>query len=103
MFYGPGAGAGPTASAVTADILNIAGVMLMGGEKVSLDPLLSAINWRECSLVESRKILQKNYVRLITKDTAGVIGQIGKIFGDQKVSIESIMQFDTSDNSRVNR
>ena len=27
-----------------------------------------------------------------------MIGQIGKIFGDQKVSIESIMQFDANDN-----
>ncbi len=97
MFYGPGAGAGPTASAVVADILNIAGVKLMGEGNIHLDPLLSASSWRECFLAEPKEIMQKNYIRLITKDTPGVIGQIGKIFGDHQVSIESIVQFDASD------
>jgi len=96
MFYGPGAGAGPTSSAVVADILNIAGMKLMGDENILLDPLLSASTWRECHLAQSKEILQKNYIRLITKDTPGVIGQIGKIFGDHLVSIESIVQFDAS-------
>ncbi len=98
MFYGPGAGAGPTSSAVIADILNIAGIQLMGGESIPLDPLLSGSTWRECHLVKPREILQKNYIRLITTDSAGVIGKIGKIFGDQDVSIESIVQFDATRN-----
>ncbi len=94
MFYGPGAGAGPTASAVVADMLNIAGMKLMGENNTLLDPLLSASTWRECHLAQPKEILQKNYIRLITNDTPGVIGQIGKIFGDHLVSIESIVQFD---------
>ena len=40
MFYGPGAGAGPTASAVVADILNIAGIRQVG--EGGIDPLLAA-------------------------------------------------------------
>merc|ERR1712159_313455 len=49
MFFGPGAGSGPTASAVVADILNIAGIKSMSGDKsISLDPLLSAKSWRIC-------------------------------------------------------
>lgn len=59
MFYGPGAGAGPTASAVVADILNIAGIKLMGGEKTSLDPLLSASSWRECHLAKPKRNFTK--------------------------------------------
>ena len=96
MFYGPGAGAGPTASAVVADILNIAGIELMKNKDSSLDPLLSAFSWRDCSLADARKIPQKNYVRLITKDTPGVIGSIGNIFGHHNVSIQSIVQFDST-------
>ncbi len=97
MFYGPGAGAGPTASAVVADILNIAGVQVLNNSLNSLDPLLSAAYWRDCHLVEEREILQKNYVRLITEDSPGVIGKIGSIFGDNDVSIQSIVQFDAND------
>ncbi len=97
MFYGPGAGAGPTASAVVADILNIAGIELVKKGDNSLDPLLSAFSWRDCTLADPRDIPQKNYVRLITKDTPGVIGSIGNIFGKNNVSIQSIVQFDSSD------
>ncbi|KGG12210.1 MULTISPECIES: homoserine dehydrogenase [Prochlorococcus] len=97
MFYGPGAGSGPTASAVVADILNIAGIKVMGEVSNSLDPLLSAFSWRKCHLAKPTEIFQKNYLRLITKDTPGVIGQIGQIFGKKKVSIQSIVQFDSND------
>ncbi len=97
MFYGPGAGAGATASAVVADILNIVGIELIKKQDNSLDPLLSGISWRDCFLANTRDIPQKNYVRLITKDTPGVIGNIGKIFGINNVSIQSIVQFDSSD------
>jgi len=95
MFFGPGAGSGPTASAVVADILNIAGIQSMSKDKTfNLDPLLSAKSWRSCHVAEEKEIMKKNYIRLIAQDTPGVIGQIGTIFGQKKISIESIVQFD---------
>ncbi len=97
MFYGPGAGAGPTASAVVADILNIAGIRQLNDNDGNLDPLLAASSWRACHLVESSAIRQRNYVRFTTDDAPGVIGRIGSCFGDQGVSIQSIVQFDASD------
>ncbi len=97
MFFGPGAGSGPTASAVVADILNIAGIQSMNESKaINLDPLLSAKSWRNCHVAEEKEIAKKNYIRLIAEDTPGVIGQIGTIFGQKKISIESIVQFDAS-------
>jgi homoserine dehydrogenase len=96
MFYGPGAGAGPTASAVVADILNIAGIRAATGESGQLDPLLAANRWRSCQLVDPGETLQRHYVRLQTGDQAGVIGRVGTCFGDQGVSIRSIVQFETS-------
>ncbi len=96
MFYGPGAGAGPTASAVVADILNIAGISLTNETEKSLDPLLSACSWRNCYLANPRDMPQKSYIRLITRDTPGVIGSIGNIFGESQVSIQSIVQFDST-------
>jgi homoserine dehydrogenase len=96
MFYGPGAGAGPTASAVVADILNIAGIREASGAGGGLDPLLAAGQWRPCRLVDPGLTLHRNYLRLQTGDQAGVIGRIGTCFGDQGVSIRSIVQFETS-------
>jgi len=97
MFYGPGAGAGPTASAVVADILNIAGIRQATGDNTQarLDPLLAAGSWRSCRLVESSVTSHRNYVRLRTSDRAGVIGAIGSCFGETGVSIQSIVQFET--------
>ncbi len=96
MFYGPGAGAGPTASAVVADILNIAGVNQLETSTTCLDPLLSANSWRNCHLVDRNVMIQRNYLRLNVVDSPGVIGRIGSLFGDRKVSIQSIVQFDAS-------
>jgi len=98
MFFGPGAGSGPTASAVVADILNIAGIQSMSEYKTfNLDPLLSAKSWRSCHVADKKEITKKNYIRLIAEDTPGVIGQIGMSFGQREISIESIVQFDASD------
>ena len=97
LFYGPGAGAGPTASAVVADILNIAGIRQLNDSDGNLDPLLAASSWRACHLVNSSQIRQRNYVRFTTDDAPGVIGRIGSCFGDQGVSIQSIVQFDATD------
>ena len=96
MFYGPGAGAGPTASAVVADILNIAGIREATGNGGGLDPLLAANRWRPCRLVDRGQTLNRNYLRLQTGDQAGVIGRIGSCFGDEGVSIRSIVQFEAS-------
>jgi len=96
MFYGPGAGSGPTASAVVADILNIAGIRAATGNNGGLDPLLAANRWRNCALVDDGETVQRNYLRLQTGDEAGVIGRIGSCFGDQGVSIRSIVQFETT-------
>ena len=98
MFYGPGAGEGPTASAVVADILNIAGIRQTDADgKGCLDPLLAAGSWRACVLVDSDRIRQRHYVRFNTSDTPGVIGRIGSCFGDRNVSIQSIVQFNATE------
>jgi homoserine dehydrogenase len=96
MFFGPGAGAGPTASAVVADILNIAGIRQLGAPAGALDPLLAASRWRQCALVDGTRTRHRNYVRLLTRDEAGVIGKIGTAFGTAGVSIQSIVQYEAS-------
>ena len=97
MFYGPGAGAGPTSSAVVADILNIAGIRKASeGASGQVDPLLAAGSWRQCALVDAGLIRQRHYVRFNTKDAPGVIGKIGECFGERGVSIQSIVQLNAS-------
>ena len=92
MLYGPGAGSGPTAASVVSDILNLYATKIRNNS--SIDPLLSFDFWRDCHIINSSQITKKNYLRIICMDSPGVIGKIGDIFGNNNVSIESIVQLD---------
>ena len=94
MLYGPGAGSGPTAASVVSDILNLHASTRKNN--TSIDPLLSFDFWRNCHIIDSSEITKKNYLRIICLDSPGVIGKIGDIFGNNNVSIESIVQLDAS-------
>ena len=81
--------------------LNIAGIRRVGGAGAPLDPLLAASSWRRCALVDGAGTSHRNYVRLQTRDEAGVIGRIGTCFGDAGVSIQSIVQFEAQAGSHA--
>ncbi len=91
MLYGRGAGAGPTASAVVSDILNV--VAILKTETVPIPhPLLSCSHQHYCKIAEMEELVTRFYVRFLTRDTPGVIGKLGTCFGNHKVSLESIVQ-----------
>lgn len=92
MFFGPGAGSGPTASAVVSDILNIAAVLKTAQETHQLHPLLSCAHQHYCAIAPISELVTRFYARFITKDCPGVIGNLGTCFGKHNVSLESIVQ-----------
>ncbi len=99
MFYGRGAGAGPTASAVTADLLNIAALLKVGRDPVKqadgkplLDPLLACSYREDYAIAALEELRSSFYARFLTQDVPGVIGKLGTCFGDHQVSLESIVQ-----------
>ncbi len=97
MFFGPGAGEGPTASAVVSDILNIAGTLQsqsVAAKAEPQNPLLACTHQHYCQVSPMADIVSRFYVRLLAKDQAGVIGRIGTCFGNHDVSIESVVQID---------
>lgn len=91
MFFGPGAGAGPTASAVVSDILNIAGIIKSGANS-NLHPLLSCSHQHYCAIAPMESLVTRFYARFLTQDRPGVIGKLGTCFGDHHVSLESMVQ-----------
>jgi homoserine dehydrogenase len=99
MFYGRGAGAGPTASAVVADVLNIAALLKVGRGHVTatdglplLDPLLACSHQHYCQVAPIEELVTRFYARFLTQDYPGVIGSLGMCFGQHHVSLESIVQ-----------
>ena len=92
MFFGPGAGAGPTASAVVSDIKNIVGVLKSSGKTETLDPLLSCSHQHYCTVTPIEEVVTRFYARFLTLDIPGVIGHLGTCFGKHNVSLESVVQ-----------
>ena len=87
MFYGPGAGSLPTASAVVSDIIDVA-----------RDIVNHTFGRIRCTCFEQKKICPINetessyYVRLLVDDKPGVLGMIASVFGNSGVSMKSVVQ-----------
>ena len=100
MLFGPGAGAGATASAVVSDILAIVGVLqskparedAITSPNTALHPLLSCAHTHYSQMAPLSSLRSSFYVRFLCLDMPGVIGKLGTRFGEHNVSIESIVQ-----------
>jgi homoserine dehydrogenase len=86
VFEGPGAGRGPTASAIVADIIDIARGDLSPAFSVPARMLKRSVPY---PMAERRGA---NYVRLRVVDEPGVIARVAAALRDADVSIESIIQ-----------
>ncbi len=87
MLYGRGAGALPTGSAVAGDVLDCARNIISrtrGRVPCSCEGTLD--------IVALEDMVTRNYVRMRVKDRPGVLGSIATIFGQEGVSIESVVQ-----------
>ncbi|NET69696.1 MAG: homoserine dehydrogenase [Sphaerospermopsis sp. SIO1G2] len=90
MFFGPGAGAGATASAVCSDILNL--VATLKTDTSNPHALLACSHKHYCQIAPITELVSRFYTRFLTKDQPGVIGNLGTIFGKYNVSLESVVQ-----------
>ncbi|MBE9106854.1 homoserine dehydrogenase [Nostoc cf. edaphicum LEGE 07299] len=90
MFFGPGAGAGATASAVTSDILNL--VAILKTNTAVTNPLLACGHQEYCQIAPMAELITRFYARFLTNDQPGVIGKLGTCFGNYGVSLESVVQ-----------
>jgi homoserine dehydrogenase len=101
MFFGPGAGEGPTASAVVSDIVNIAATLISSqGTTITpqtANPLLACTHQHYCKVSPMADIVSRFYVRLLAEDQPGVIGRLGTCFGNHHVSLESVVQIGMRD------
>ncbi|MBR3721388.1 MAG: homoserine dehydrogenase [Selenomonadaceae bacterium] len=87
MFYGPGAGSLPTASAVVADIIDTARNLLYGAVG-----RIGCTCYDEKPLCPVEETESSYYVRLLVKDEPGALGNIATAFGKNGVSLKSVVQ-----------
>ena len=95
LFQGAGAGAGPTASAVVADLIDIARGEY--GPPFAM-PAAALTTPRPADSGERRG---RAYVRFMVEDRVGVLAEIAAAMRDAGVSIESLIQRGATQDGRV--
>ena len=96
MFYGPGAGSLPTASAVVADIIDVSRDIVTHSFG-----RLNCTCYREKVLCPIEKTQSSYYVRLLVEDKPGVLGAIATAFGNADVSLQSVIQTQRNGNEQA--
>ncbi|KZX59169.1 homoserine dehydrogenase [Halioglobus sp. HI00S01] len=92
LYYGAGAGAEPTASAVVADIVDLARE-LSAGQQCRVPALGFATDTlQDLPIVPMERVSTAWYLRMEAEDKPGVLSQIASIFSDQGISIEALIQ-----------
>ncbi len=87
MFYGPGAGSLPTATAVVSDLITVMKNMKLGVNGHAVHAPL-----HEKVLKEDREIESKYFFRMRVTDKAGTFQAITSLFAEHEVSFEKLLQ-----------
>lgn len=87
MFYGRGAGQMPTASAVVGDLMEVARNIQRGATG-----RVSCTCYRNLPIRPMGRVECQYYLRLTVKDQPGVLASIAGVFGNQGVSLASVIQ-----------
>jgi len=95
MFYGPGAGGTPTASAVLGDLVAVCRNKVNGGRAPSVS---AYADLRVSPMGEART---RYHISLDVDDKAGVLAQVAQIFAQHDVSIQTVRQSGRGDDARL--
>ena len=100
LYYGAGAGAEPTASAVVADVIDIA-----RQTKLSQDTLIPSLGFmpdkiNEKNVLSIENIFSEYYLRFTMKNQAGLLAKITNIFADHDISINSMVHKEVQENNQ---
>lgn len=92
MYYGKGAGSEPTASAVVADLVDVARLFTAQAD-YHVPPLAFQSDLLEnADFVPISNVSSAFYVRIRVIDRLGVLAQLAKILFDHKISIDRLWQ-----------
>ena len=92
LYYGAGAGGAPTASAIVADLVDLARDM-GAGQTCRVPPLgFAREELRSLPIVPMAQVQTPWYLRMQVEDKPGVLSAVASIFSEQGISIEALIQ-----------
>ena len=92
LYYGAGAGADPTASAVVADIIDVARTITTDAQNRVPHLAFQPDQIVDIPILPITQIETAYYLRMRVEDRPGVMAEITRIMGDKQISIEAILQ-----------
>lgn len=96
MFFGEGAGAGPAASAVMGDVLEVARHIQMG-----IKPIVGCTCTDDLPIASIDELQTKYYIRFVVADRPGVLAAAADIFSKHDVSVRTVTQRGTASRDDV--
>jgi homoserine dehydrogenase len=92
LYYGAGAGAEPTASAVVADLVDVARTLTVDPENRVPHLAFQPDVLSDFPILPMEEVKTAYYLRLCALDRPGVMADIARILGDRAISIEALIQ-----------
>ena len=92
LYYGAGAGAEPTASAVVADLVDVARAMDSSVENRVAMLGFQPTELQDTPVVSADEFETSYYIRMLADDRPGVLADVTRIFADNDISIEAVIQ-----------
>ena len=92
LYYGAGAGAEPTASAVVADVIDVVRALTSDPENRVPHLAFQADSLHDIPVLTSDRFKTAYYLRLTTEDKPGVLADVTRILAEHHISIEAIIQ-----------
>ncbi len=100
LYYGPGAGADPTASAVVADLVDVTRALTGDPENRVPHLAFQPGALADLPILEMPAVETAYYLRMSAEDRPGVLADVTRIFGDLGISIEAIRQQEPTGEAR---
>ncbi|MCU4420315.1 MULTISPECIES: homoserine dehydrogenase [Acinetobacter] len=92
LYYGAGAGAGPTASAVVADVVDIVRDIIYTEDGAGTIPQLAFEALSDLPILSREQMTTGYYIRINAEDQMGVLADVTTILSRAGISIDAIMQ-----------
>lgn len=94
LYYGAGAGAGPTASAVVADLVDVVRALSAPERNGVLVPHLAfqPDSLSDSPILDIEAVLTSYYLRITANDKPGVLAEVTRILSSHGISIQAILQ-----------
>ena len=92
LYYGPGAGAEPTASAVVADLVDVTRMHTADPEHRVPHLAFQPDQLSDIAILPMSEVRTAYYLRLRAYDRPGVLADVTRILADREISIEAMLQ-----------